>query len=89
VPGAQLIQLEGDCHFLGVARSQDESIANATLRFLDGDSAKAVVTPPAGTVPAGAFRAILFTDVVASTPLLAHLEDEKMRAVMRDHDEVL
>jgi class 3 adenylate cyclase/pimeloyl-ACP methyl ester carboxylesterase len=36
-----------------------------------------------------AFRTILFTDIVASTPLLAQLKDEKMRAVMRDHDEVL
>jgi len=35
------------------------------------------------------FRTILFTDVVASTPLLAQLKDEKMRAVMLDHDEVL
>jgi class 3 adenylate cyclase len=37
----------------------------------------------------GTFRAILFTDVVASTPLLAQLKDAKMRAVMRDHDAVL
>jgi len=37
----------------------------------------------------GAFRAILFTDVVSSTPLLAQLKDAKMRDVMRDHDAVL
>ena len=36
-----------------------------------------------------AFRTILFTDVVSSTPLLAQLRDAKMREVMRDHDEVL
>ena len=36
-----------------------------------------------------AFRTVLFTDVVASTPLLAELKDERMREVMRDHDEVL
>jgi class 3 adenylate cyclase len=35
------------------------------------------------------FRTILFTDVVASTPLLAQLKDAKMREVMREHDEVL
>ncbi len=32
---------------------------------------------------------ILFTDVVASTPLLAQLKDAKMREVMHDHDAVL
>ena len=51
--------------------------------FLDEDSLVEAA------LPATAFRTILFTDVVASTPLLAQLKDEKMRAVMRDHDEVL
>ena len=37
----------------------------------------------------GPFRTILFTDVVASTPLLAQLKDERMRTIMRDHDAVL
>ena len=37
----------------------------------------------------GSFRTILFTDVVASTPLLTQLKDERMRAIMRDHDAVL
>jgi class 3 adenylate cyclase len=35
------------------------------------------------------FRTILFTDVVASTPMLTELKDAKMREVMRDHDDVL
>ena len=43
---------------------------------------------PSSDIASG-FRAILFTDVVASAPLLSQLKDEKMRAVMRDHDEVL
>ncbi|MCA9830482.1 MAG: adenylate/guanylate cyclase domain-containing protein [Dehalococcoidia bacterium] len=41
------------------------------------------------SVAQSAFRTILFTDVVSSTPLLAQLKDAKMREVMRDHDEVL
>ena len=43
------------------------------------------------TTPAdsGPFRTLLFTDVVASTPLLVQLKDERMRAIMRDHDAVL
>ena len=42
--------------------------------------------PPAA---ADGFRTILFTDVVALTPLLARLKDARMREVMRDHDAVL
>jgi class 3 adenylate cyclase/pimeloyl-ACP methyl ester carboxylesterase len=36
----------------------------------------------------GGFSTILFTDVVSSTPLLSELRDQRMRAVMRDHDAV-
>jgi class 3 adenylate cyclase len=36
-----------------------------------------------------AFRTILFTDVVSSTPLLTQLRDQRMREVMRDHDAVM
>ncbi|MCA9831409.1 MAG: alpha/beta hydrolase, partial [Dehalococcoidia bacterium] len=35
------------------------------------------------------FRTILFTDVVASTPLLTQLRDAKMREVMHDHDTLM
>lgn len=38
--------------------------------------------------PARGFSTILFTDVVSSTPLLAQLHDERMRAVMHDHDAI-
>ena len=41
------------------------------------------------TYRAGGLRTILFTDVVASTPLLAQLKDAKMREIMHDHDAVL
>ncbi len=57
------------------------------LRFLDAEPETAHVGSPA--TPSGGFRAILFTDVVSSTPLLTQLKDEKMRDVMRNHDEVL
>ena len=46
-------------------------------------------TPEPPKLDIGPFRTILFTDVVASTPLLAQLKDAKMRAVMHDHDAVL
>ena len=42
-----------------------------------------------GPAGASAFRTILFTDVVASTPLLTQLRDAKMREVMHDHDTLM
>jgi class 3 adenylate cyclase/pimeloyl-ACP methyl ester carboxylesterase len=63
--------------------SPSEAIWPPVEGFLDNGNRS--VTATAG----GAFRTILFTDVVSSTPLLAQLKDEKMREVMRDHDEVL
>ena len=44
---------------------------------------------PIHSASSSAFRTILFTDVVSSTPLLAQLKDAKMRDVMHDHDAVL
>ena len=54
----------------------------ATIRFLDAER------PPAGPPDRGGFSTILFTDAVASTPLLTQLHDQRMREVMRDHDAV-
>ena len=60
-----------------------EATVAAILDFLGEGSSPDTASSP---VP---FRTILFTDVVASTPLLAQLKDAKMREVMRDHDAVL
>ena len=61
--------------------------AVAALEFLDESSRDAPVdhTPDASS----GFRAVLFTDVVASTPLLTQLRDAKMREVMHLHDAVM
>ena len=65
----------------------EKEAVDAILNFLEEVTSGSPTT--ASSSVGTSFRTILFTDVVASTPLLAQLKDEKMRAVMRDHDEVL
>ncbi|MCZ6546471.1 MAG: adenylate/guanylate cyclase domain-containing protein [Chloroflexi bacterium] len=74
------------------------AIPGARLELVDSDRAAYVragelvasfLQAQAPDVTSADFRAILFTDVVASTPLLAQLKDARMREVMRDHDAVL
>ena len=82
-----------------LTRQLAAGIPSATLRIIPGfvgehfDQEWAAVAEFLGfsrrSPPSEAFRAILFTDVVASTPLLAQLKDAKMREVMHDHDAVL
>jgi class 3 adenylate cyclase len=78
IPHSRLIVLEGRPFY---PFSGD---GDAVLRILEEHLA-----PRSAAGGVGPFRTILFTDVVASTPLLAQLKDAKMRAVMRDHDAIL
>jgi class 3 adenylate cyclase len=84
IPGAQLRVFPGDS-LIPELCAPDE-IFDAMVEFLPAGSGSA--HPDAASQRDG-FRAILFTDVVASTPLLAQLKDTKMRDVMRAHDAVL
>jgi len=81
---AEFVALDGRAHM------PDAGDTDAVLRvlrdLLDGID---IASPGVERATAVAFRTILFTDVVASTPLLAQLKDERMRAIMRDHDAVL
>ncbi len=80
IPGARLVRVRKGGWPL--CDDPDGETIRAIQRFL-GEGPQ----PSSGSD--SVFRTILFTDVVSSTPLLAQLKDEKMRAVMRDHDEVL
>lgn len=79
IPGAVFMALEGSAHGLGNEPDTTAVIARIQA-FLNEDEAP---------TPAAPFRTILFTDVVASTPLLTQLRDARMREVMRDHDAVM
>ena len=81
IAGSRLMLLDGES-VLPYIGNQEEALQRV-LGFLDEVQAESV-----GPIAKG-FRTILFTDVVASTPLLAQLKDAKMREVMRDHDAVL
>ena len=78
IPDSRLVVLDGNCAFM--FGDDPSAVSSAITRFLDEEN---------GAPSSTAFRAILFTDVVASTPLLAQLKDAKMREVMRDHDAIL
>jgi class 3 adenylate cyclase len=83
IPGARLAYDNGASAF---PYFQDADTAFEIIHeFLEGS----VEPTREESVARGAFRTILFTDVVASTPLLAQLKDAKMRKVMHDHDAVL
>ncbi len=88
IPGARFLPLEGDNHFLGTDPGQDAAVVAAVHSFL-GDTPTLAATGAGHQTTSAGFRTILFTDVVASTPLLAQLKDARMREVMRDHDAVL
>jgi class 3 adenylate cyclase len=98
-PTLVLAHEESSLPYVSWARQLASGIPSASLRIMPGmtgehldDEIRAVTDFLAVAVPATeptGFRTILFTDVVASTPLLAQLKDAKMREVMRDHDTVL
>jgi class 3 adenylate cyclase len=79
IPGARLVRVrEG-----GFPICDDP--AGETQRALE----RFLGEPTSEARPHSAFRTILFTDVVSSTPLLTQLRDQRMREVMRDHDAVM
>ena len=80
IPNGRLRVLEGDSSMLGLGDSAD------LIAAIDSFLAEDELSPSDSDSP---FRAILFTDVVNSTPILTQLKDEKMRVIMRDHDAVL
>jgi class 3 adenylate cyclase len=83
IPDARLVALSGDRHTFG-PEVVEEWIGHV-VPFLSEIAEREMGARPLQQ----GFRTILFTDVVASTPLLSQLGDAKMREVMRDHDAVL
>ena len=82
IPNARMVVLPGTSTFM--LAGDVEAVGPTLDDFLGSHHQEPDVSPTGSS-----FRTILFTDVVASTPLLAQLKDAKMREVMRDHDAVL
>jgi class 3 adenylate cyclase len=77
IPDAHLVMLEGK-------ESDDlDHLLSAMAEFL-GDRAIAAERAP----QAGAFRTILFTDVVGHTEMMQRLGDAKGRDVLREHERI-
>jgi len=82
IPDARLVVLEGTT----VVPWRDmEPVLEAITEFLgEGEQAAPAAAPP----EAGAFRTVLFTDVVGHTEMMARLGDEQGRAVLREHERI-
>lgn len=94
IPDAELQMLSWDNPIPLSDAEIDESwlmIREFVDRRVPTGAAERGASQPASTTheqSSSGFATILFTDVVASTPLLTQLRDERMREVMRDHDTV-
>ena len=73
-----------DARLVDLKNTGDSNMIGPIVEFVLGTA-----EDESQTAAGSGFRTILFTDVVGSTPLLATLKDERMRAVMRDHDAVV
>lgn len=82
IPNAELVVVEGTV-------TETNPLVEATERFLDdagGQHVSLAAPAPAATAD---FRAILFTDVVESTPLTRRLGDVRGRELLRQHDRLV
>jgi len=54
-----------------------------------GGAAPVLAGPAPPVQPVAAYRVFMFTDVVASTPLLAHMGDRRYVELLGEHDDVI
>lgn len=80
IPNARLLSLRGDINHPGLGDVQE--VIDAIVGFL-GDGVKTEREQEAG-----AFRAVLFTDLVGHTEMMSRLGDERGRAVLREHEDI-
>ncbi|HSE81066.1 MAG TPA: adenylate/guanylate cyclase domain-containing protein [Gaiellaceae bacterium] len=78
IPGARFVELPGEDHLIW---ADPDPILDQVEEFVTG-------VPPAA-VPDRVLLTVLFTDVVASTELLAELGDEAWRGLLDRHDETV
>ncbi len=83
IPNARLASFEGS--WRARSEAEIESMLKAIDEFLGEDE------PAARTAEApapGAFRTVLFTDLVGHTEMMSRLGDERGRAVLREHERI-
>ena len=79
IDGASLQLLPGGLHSFGLG--DPEPLISAVSEFLG-------LQAPQGGNPHGSIHAVLFSDIVGHTDVMARLGDERGRAVIREHDEI-
>jgi class 3 adenylate cyclase len=84
IPDARLAVVEGESLMPGLG-DLDE-VLTAIDEFLDEDEAAAGAAGPAEP---GAFRTILFTDLVGHTQMMSRLGDDRGREVLREHEQIV
>jgi class 3 adenylate cyclase len=82
VPDARLVVIDGQSPL--PAAGEIEPLVRSIGEFLDLELIQIQPRPPGG----GGFRAVLFTDLVDHTTMMATLGDEKGRAVLREHERI-
>ena len=75
IPGARLVELEGEDHLAWVGDS--DAIVDEVEELLRG---------PTGAEPDRVLATVLFTDIVASTERAAALGDQQWRQLLDVHD---
>jgi len=63
-------------------------LAEPTLRVVTEFVEEVTGCEPRSELPAGAFRTVLFTDLVGHTEMMQRLGDEKGRDVLREHESI-
>ncbi|TMB95692.1 MAG: adenylate/guanylate cyclase domain-containing protein, partial [Chloroflexi bacterium] len=83
IPGATFVPLEGVIsHY---AHDDPETTLKALNRFIPADSDDASTKMATFS---GAFRTVLFTDLVGHTDMMSRLGDERGRVVLREHETI-
>jgi class 3 adenylate cyclase len=82
IPNARLVLLEGQ------AQDGTDKIIEAIADLLGTGKPITAKTEPVSAAGASGVRAILFTDMVEHSEMMARLGDERGREVLRDHESV-
>ena len=86
IPNARFIPLEGKGHLFCLG--DYSNVLTAVDNFLADRTKPASVAAPRSVASPGAFRTILFTDIVGHTEMMQRLGDAKGRDVLREHERI-
>jgi class 3 adenylate cyclase/pimeloyl-ACP methyl ester carboxylesterase len=81
IPSARLVPLKGDVNYPGLGDVHE--LIDSIVGFFGEGTA-----PAERQLTTGAFRAVLFTDLVGHSEMMSRLGDERGRAVLREHEDI-